>query len=269
MLLKISDFLLENDDIKNKSIKLDKDSLSDSKEDTHNQSDNIEKNKKSKKKLKIKWEKPDLSEEIGHYTDAVKKEFYQHNIDISNDDINKKEKSESSKFYKYISQPFNRGKMVELPLYSEDEFQVTKIQNLDSYEYENIVAGAYGKGYGEVTKKVSDQLKLKGIITLPAPIVIRFVNFGETRRSGESSYFLFSGNRRINLALYYGIPINVWVVDLIPSRRDVRDFAEKKGILSKGTEFFKDFLTKRTGKDNLDSLTARERFNVIQSIKNF
>jgi hypothetical protein len=59
------------------------------------------------------------------------------------------------------------------------------------------------------------------------------------------------------------------VVDLIPSRRDVRDFAEKSGILKKGDEFFKDFLTKRTGKDNLDSLTARERFNVIQSIKNF
>jgi hypothetical protein len=60
---------------------------------------------------------------------------------------------------------------------------------------------------------------------------------------------------------------------------DVRDiFVKNKieykpyklsGILKKGDEFFKDFLTKRTGKDNLDSLTARERFNVIQSIKNF
>jgi hypothetical protein len=159
--------------------------------------------------------------------------------------------------------------MEDLPLYSEDEFQVTKIQNLDSYEYENIVAGAYGRGYGDVMKKVAEDLKSSGKLTLPAPIVIRFINFGETRRKGEASYYLFSGNRRINLALYYGLPIKVWVVDLIPSRRDVRDFAEKSGILKKGDEFFKDFLTKRTGKDNLDSLTARERFNVIQSIKNF
>ena len=68
--------------------------------------------------------------------------------------------------------------MEELPLYSEDEFQVTKIQNLDSYEFENIIAGAYGKGYGKVMKKVADDLKEKGTLTLPAPIVIRFINFG-------------------------------------------------------------------------------------------
>ena len=219
-------------------------------------------------KLKIKWVQPDLSEEIHHYTDAVRTEFYQHNIDIPNTDISKA-KAEGTKFYKYISQPFSRGKMEELPLYSEDEFQVTKVQNLDSYEFENIIAGAYGKGYGKVMKKVADDLKEKGTLTLPAPIVIRFINFGETRRKGEASYYLFSGNRRINLALYYGIPIDVWVIDLIPSRRDVRDFADKKGILKKGDEFFKEFLTRRTGKDNIDSLTARERFNVIQSIKSF
>jgi hypothetical protein len=159
--------------------------------------------------------------------------------------------------------------MEDLPLYSEDEFQVTKIQNLDAYEYENIIAGAYGKGYGEVMNKVADDLKTRSKLTLPAPIVIRFINFGETRRKGEASYYLFSGNRRVNLALYYGIPVKVWVVDLIPSRRDVRDFAEKSGILKKGDEFFKEFLTRRTGKDNLDSLTARERFNVIQTIKSF
>lgn len=219
-------------------------------------------------KLKIVWEKPDLGEEIHHYTDAVKTEFYQHNIDIPNSDLSKA-KPEGTKFYKYISVPFNRGKLIELPLHSEDEFQVTKIQNLDAYEYENIVAGAYGKGYGEVMRKVSSELKEKGTMKLPAPIVIRFINFGETRRSGESSYFLFSGNRRINLALYYGIPVKVWLVDLIPSRRDVRDFAEKSGLTKKGNEFFKEFLMDRTGKDNLDSLTARERFNVIQSIKSF
>lgn len=240
MILRISDFLAEADE-------------------------NVEE-KPKKGKLKINWVKPDLAEEIQHYTDAVKTEFYQHNIDIPNSDIGKV-KANSTKFYKYISQPFQRGKMVDLPLYADDEFQVTKIQNLDVYEYENIVADAYGKGYGDVMRKVTDDLKSKGTLDLPAPTIIRFVNFGETRRKGESSYFLFSGNRRINLALHYGIPIKVWVVDLIPSRRDVRDFAEKRGILKRGDEFFREFLMKRTGKDNLDSLTARERFNVIQSIK--
>ncbi len=246
MILRISDYLLEQDEV------------------------DVETPQKKSRlgKLKISWVEPDLAEEIQHYTDAVRTEFYQHNIDITNADISKS-KAPSTKFYKYISQPFKRGKMEDLPLYSEDEFQVTKIQNLDSYEYENIVAGAYGRGYGDVMKKVAEDLKSSGKLTLPAPIVIRFINFGETRRKGEASYYLFSGNRRINLALYYGLPIKVWVVDLIPSRRDVRDFAEKSGILKKGDEFFKDFLTKRTGKDNLDSLTARERFNVIQSIKNF
>jgi hypothetical protein len=246
MILRISDYLLEQDDI------------------------NVENTEKKSRsgKMKINWVEPDLAEEIHHYTDAVRTEFYQHNIDITNTDISKS-KAATTKFYKYISQPFRRGKLEDLPLYSEDEFQVTKIQNLDAYEYENIVAGAYGKGYGQVMNKVADDLKTRGKLTLPAPIVIRFINFGETRRKGEASYYLFSGNRRINLALYYGLPIKVWVVDLIPSRRDVRDFAEKSGILKKGDEFFKEFLTRRTGKDNLDSLTARERFNVIQSIKSF
>jgi hypothetical protein len=251
MILRISDFLTEQEDLV---------------DDEKPKSGVLYKPKPGK--LKINWAKPDLAEEIQHYTDDVKTEFYQHNIDISNKDINKV-KSNSTKFYKYISSPFNRGKLVDLPLYSEDEFQVTKIQNLDSYEYENIVSGAYGKAYGEVMKRVSSELKQKLTMEMPAPVVIRFINFGETRRSGESSYFLFSGNRRINLCLYYGIPIKVWLVDLIPSKRDVRDFADKSGIMKKGSDDFIEFLRNKTGKDSIDSLSARERFNVIQSLKSF
>lgn len=251
MILRISDFLSEQEDLVKEEPK---------------KSGILYKPKPGK--LKINWEKPDLGEEIQHYTDKVKTEFYQHNIDISNSDINKV-KASSTKFYKYISSPFSRGKLVDLPLHSEDEFQVTKIQNLDSYEYENIVAGAYGKPYGEVMRKVASELKQKLTMNMPAPIVIRFINFGETRRSGESSYFLFSGNRRINLALYYDIPIKVWLVDLIPSRRDVRDFADKSGITKKGSEYFIEFLKDKTGKDSIDALSARERFNVIQSLKSF
>lgn len=222
----------------------------------------------TKKKLSIKWAKPDLAEEILHYDAAAKLEFYQHNIDISNKDIGKID-AKATKFYKYLIKPFSKGELMDLPLSSDEEFQVTRIQNLDAYEYENIVAGAYGRGYGDVLIETTNNLKKYGNLTLPAPIVIRFINFGETRRSEESSYFLFSGNRRINLALHYGIPIKVWVVDLIPSRRDVRDFAEKVGILRRGEAYFNDFIKKTVGKENLDDLSARERFKVIRALKNY
>lgn len=114
---------------------------------------------------------------------------------------------------------------------------------------------------------MAKDLKEKGSLALPAPIVIKFINFGETRRPSESSYYLLTGNRRINLALNYGIPIKVWVVDLIPSRRDVREFLEKSGMISKGSEELSKFLKKHTGKESIDDMTARERFNTIQALK--
>ena len=98
--------------------------------------------------------------------------------------------------------------------------------------------------------------------------IIRFINFGETRTSEESSYYLFSGNRIANLALQYNIPIKAWVVDLIPSRRDVRQFAEQSGAASDPLKF-KKLLRRETGKENIDDLNARERFKIIQSLKNF
>lgn len=217
--------------------------------------------------LSIKWVEPDLAEEIEHYNDKAKLEFYQHNITIGNKDIDKAS-PRATKFYRYISEPFKKGKMMELPLVSDDEFNMNKIQNLMNFEFDNITTGAYGKAYGEVLTQLADDLKKTGKITLPAPIVIRFINFGETRTSSESSYYLFSGNRRLNLALQYNIPIKVWVIDLVPSRRDVRDFAQSSGI-TKDPVKFKKLIRRQTGKENLDELTARERFKIIQSLKSF
>jgi hypothetical protein len=218
-------------------------------------------------KLTIKWEKPSLTEEIDHYDDKAKLEFYQHNITIGNKDIGRVS-PRATKFYKYILEPFNKGRFETLPIVSEDNFNVNSIQNLMAYEYDNIVTGAYGKAYGDVLAQISEDLKNKGSLSLPAPIVIRFINFGETRTSAESSYYLFSGNRRLNLALQYNIPIKVWIIDLVPSRRDVREFAQKSGAMA-NPEKFKKVLKRATGKDNLDNLNARERFKIIQSIKNF
>lgn len=218
-------------------------------------------------KLTIKWEKPTLAEEIDHYDDKAKLEFYQHNITIGNKDIGRVS-PRATKFYKYISEPFKKGRFETLPIVSEDNFNVNSIQNLMAYEYDNIVTGAYGKAYGDVLAQISEDLKNEGSLSLPAPIVIRFINFGETRTSAESSYYLFSGNRRLNLALQYNIPIKVWIIDLVPSRRDVREFAQKSGATA-NPEKFKKVLKRATGKDNLDDLNARERFKIIQSIKNF
>lgn len=217
--------------------------------------------------LSIKWEMPDLAEEIEHYDDKAKLEFYQHNITIGNRDIGKTS-PRSTKFYKYISEPFKKGHFEQLPITSDDEFNVNKIQNLMAFEFDNISTGAYGKSYGDVINKLAEDLKKDGHLDLPAPIVLKFINFGETRTSSESSYYLFSGNRRINLALQYNLPIKVWVVDLVPSRRDVREFANKSGATANPVKF-KKLLRRSTGKDNLDDLTARERFKIIQSLKNF
>jgi hypothetical protein len=218
-------------------------------------------------KLSINWEKPDLAEEIQHYDDKAKLEFYQHNITIGNKDIGKVS-PRATKFYKYISEPFKKGRYEKLPTISDDNFNVNGIQNLMSYEYDNIITGAYGKAYGEVLSKITDDLKKNGSLDLPAPIIVRFINFGETRTSAESSYYLFSGNRIINLALQYNIPIKAWIIDLVPSRRDVREFAQKSGITA-DPEKFRKIIKRATGKDSLDDLNARERFKIIQSIKTF
>lgn len=217
--------------------------------------------------LSIKWLEPDLAEEISHYDNKAKLEFYQHNITIGNKDIDKVS-PKSTKFYKYIIEPFKKGKMETLPIVSDDEFNVNRIQNLLSYEFDNIVSGAYGKSYGEVLTKMTEDLKSQGSLSLPAPIIIRFINFGETRNSSESSYYLFSGNRRVNLALQYNIPIEAWIINLVPSRRDVREFAQKSGA-TKDPLKFKKLIRRSTGKENIEELSARERFKIIQSLKTF
>jgi hypothetical protein len=229
--------------------------------------DDVVSPKGSSGKLKINWEKPDLAEEIDHYDDKAKLEFYQHNITIGNKDIGKVS-PRSTKFYKYISGPFKNGKSEILPVVSDDNFNVNSIQNLMSYEYDNIITGAYGKAYGDVLSKISEDLRSKGSLSLPSPVIIRLINFGETRNSEEYSYYLFSGNRIINLALQYNIPIKVWVVDLVPSRRDVREFAQKTGLTA-DPEKFRKIIKRATGKDSIDDLNARERFRIIQSIKSF
>lgn len=221
----------------------------------------------SRKNLKINWTKPDLSEEISHYDDKAKLEFYQHNITIGNKDIGKTS-PRSTKFYKYISEPFRKGHFEQIPIVSETGLDVNSIQNFMVYEYDNIVNGAYGRAYGDVLLKITDELKKSGSISLPTPIVIKFINFGETRTSEEASYYLFSGNRIANLALQYNIPIKAWVVDLIPSRRDVRQFADQSGASSDPVKF-KKLLRRETGKESIDDLNARERFKIIQSLKNF
>jgi hypothetical protein len=248
MILRLKDFVVENEGNYNEDV-------------APSPSSGLRKN------LKINWTKPDLAEEISHYDDKAKVEFYQHNITIGNKDIGKVA-PRATKFYKYLIEPFKKGKFETVPIVSEDSFDVNSIQNFMVYEYDNIVNGAYGRAYGDVLIKTSEELKKRGELDLPAPIIIRFINFGETRTSEEDSYYLFSGNRLANLALQYNIPIKAWVIDLIPSRRDVRQFAEQSGATSDPVRF-KKLLKRETGKESIDDLNARERFKIIQSLKNF
>lgn len=248
MILRLKDFVTEQENLGSDSSKKDTEVI-------------------SRKNLKINWTKPDLAEEISHYDDKAKLEFYQHNITIGNKDIGKTS-PRSTKFYKYISEPFKKGHFEQIPVVSETGLDVNSIQNFMVYEYDNIVNGAYGRSYGDVLVKITDELKKSGSISLPSPIVIKFINFGETRTSEEASYYLFSGNRIANLALQYNIPIKAWVVDLIPSRRDVRQFADQSGASSDPVKF-KKLLRRETGKESIDDLNARERFKIIQSLKNF
>jgi hypothetical protein len=217
----------------------------------------------AERKLNIVWTKPVLSKEVKNYTDIVKTEFKQHNLPIGNKDIPKVD-PKITKFYKFIVGPFSRGELTPIPLNSDTEFDIQKLQNFEPFEYDNIVAGSYGRPYGEYLKKLTDDLKKVGYLELSAPIVIRFINFGETRRPGEESYFLFNRHRELNLALHYGIPVKVWVIDLIPSVKTVRNNALKYGYLRGGEQGFLNFVRNVTGKDNLEVLSARERFKVIQ-----
>lgn len=57
--------------------------------------------------LVINWQKPDLAEEIDHYDDKAKLEFYQHNITIGNRDIGKVS-PRATKFYINIFQSLLR-----------------------------------------------------------------------------------------------------------------------------------------------------------------
>jgi hypothetical protein len=214
-------------------------------------------------KLNIVWTKPILSQEVKNYNDIVATEFKQHNMPISNRDIPKID-PKITKFYKFIVSPFSKGEMLSIPLNSDTEFDIQKLQNFKPFEYDNMVAGSYGKVYGEYLVKLTQDLKKVGYLEISAPIVIRFVNFGETRRSGEESYFLFNRHREMNLALHYGIPIKVWVIDLIPSVKTVRSNALKYGYLRGGESSFLKFVKNVTGKDTMEALTARERFKVIQ-----
>ena len=77
------------------------------------------------KKLKIKWVDPDLGQEVEHYDDKAKIEFYQHNITIGNKDIGKTA-PRATKFYKYIIEPFRKGEYQDLPITSDDEFMLQK-----------------------------------------------------------------------------------------------------------------------------------------------
>jgi len=137
-------------------------------------------------KVKISWVKPDFKSEAGEYFEnPVTKDFFAKRGLIFKD---KKELINffDTGYFKVLNREQLHKNFKNMSLTDED-FR----EELKNPEY----ALSYGK-------MVSD-LEETGKVTLPSPITVNF----------DGLYYGFSGNRRMNLAFRYNMPIRFWVVD--------------------------------------------------------
>jgi hypothetical protein len=70
------------------------------------------------------------------------------------------------------------------------------------------------KEYAKSFKSMEKELNEKGNITLESPILLKL----------DHEFYCFSGNRRVNLAKKYDIPVSFWVVDLSSRKISVNSF---------------------------------------------
>jgi len=138
-------------------------------------------------KLIINWKKPDLSDEIEEYTgNNYTKNFF-------------KKKGLIFKSDKEVLDFLNSGKSVTIT-HSQLSSHYDNL-TLDSKHFESELADPdYALSFRSMEKILQD----KGTITLPMPIIINF----------RGLYYGYAGNRRMNLAFKYGIPLKVWLVNV-------------------------------------------------------
>jgi hypothetical protein len=136
----------------------------------------------------IVWVKPNLSEEVGEYTqnDYTKQWLKSKGIVFNTD--------------KEVMSFLNSGKMTSV---SKDEL-MKKYDNL-TLEPSEFKQELKDQEYLKSFKSMEDALLRRGSITLPAPIIFLI----------DGTYYGFAGNRRLNLAIKHDIPIKVWLVRLL------------------------------------------------------
>lgn len=135
----------------------------------------------------IHWIKPDLQQEVGEYFEnEATKEF------LKGQDITFDSEEELLKI-------FSRGKPKEIDKsVLENNSQNLTLTEKD-FEFE-IQDSEYSISYQDMRKRLVKNKK----ITLPMPILLKIKDF----------YWGFAGNRRMNLAWSFGLPVTFFVVDL-------------------------------------------------------
>jgi hypothetical protein len=145
-------------------------------------------------KKDIKWRKPNFNNEVDEYflNKATR-------IFLGNNGYNFKDKGELINF-------LQNGELKSLP-----EIKLYPIENLtiDRRDFrKELEDESYASSYNELQNKLNKDIKIE----LEAPILISFP---------ESNY-LYSGNRRVNLAINNNIEIKFWIVkasDIKPKQR--------------------------------------------------
>jgi len=135
----------------------------------------------------IKWEKPNFQEEIGEYFENEATKNWLAKKGISFESENELIEILSNGHSQIITKEHLIHYSVNLTL-TEDEFS-TELKDTN---------------YSESFFKIEKELKEKKSITLESPILLKIDNY----------FYGFSGNRRVNIAFKYKIPIKFWVVVL-------------------------------------------------------
>jgi hypothetical protein len=134
-------------------------------------------------KYKIEWKKPDILKEAEEYFDnaVTAAALLKEGIKL--------------KTPKEFEEKFKKGKVEDMPKVGVQNITNTK----EEFEIE-LKDPEYRVSYESMKKELMD----KGSIELEMPIIVKL---------NENKYWGFSGNRRVNLANEFGIPVKVWMVD--------------------------------------------------------
>ena len=142
--------------------------------------------KSEKSSYTIEWTNPDLGEEVGEYTenDFTKKYLKSNGIEFKTE--------------KELLSFLELGKLVTI---TKDEL-MKKYENLtlsDKDFEDELKDSEYKKSFQSMEKTLENKKNIK----LPSPIVLKI----------NDTYYGFAGNRRMNLAFKYSIPLKVWLVE--------------------------------------------------------